>query len=85
MPTAASKGVRGDDAVVLCRHQRNPRVDQFLLRIEYIERGTLADARLFTHAIERDLSGVDLRGGRLDLCLCGDTSCPQFCTTVARA
>src|SRR6185503_13060730 len=49
-------------------------IDQFLLRVEHVERGALADARLFAHAVERDLGrgdlrlrGDDLRLGRLQL------------------
>ena len=57
--------------VALRGDQRHPGVDQLLLRIEHIERGALADARLLAHAVERDLGGVHLRLGRLDLRLGG--------------
>ena len=46
-PTAARGGqqrVGRDDAVALRDHQRHAGVDQFLLRVEHVERGALADA-----------------------------------------
>ena len=57
--------------VALGSHQRDPRIDQFLLRIEDVERGALADARFLAHAVERDLGGLDLGLRRLDIGLGG--------------
>jgi len=66
--------IGGNDSVVLSSDERDPRVDQGLLRIEHVKGGALADAGLFAHPVERYLGrrhlrlrGVDLRLGRLDL------------------
>ena len=57
----------GDHPVALGGHQRHPRVHQFLLRVEHVERRALADARFLAHAVERDLGRLHLRLRRLDI------------------
>ena len=54
---------------MLRRDQRYAGIDEFLLRVDDIERRTLTHPRLFAHAVERDLRGIDLRRCRLDLIL----------------
>ena len=44
---------------MLRRYQSDARINEFLLRIENIERGALPDPRLFAYAVERNLCGVD--------------------------
>jgi hypothetical protein len=39
--------LRSNDAIVLRSHQSHARVDQFLLRVEDVKRGSLPDPRLF--------------------------------------
>src|SRR5262249_24661539 len=70
--------VRSHYAIMLRGHQSNARIDEFLLRIENVQRCTLADAGFFTHTVERDLCRIDLRRRGFDLGF-------QLCTTVARA
>ena len=48
-----------DDEVAPCDDQRLARVQQLLLRVEYVERRALADALLLLHAGERDLGSLD--------------------------
>src|ERR1700676_2856770 len=63
--------VRGHHTVVLRRDQRHARIDQFLLRVQHVERRALTDARFFAHAIERDFGRIHLRGCGFDLRLGG--------------
>ena len=72
------QGIGRDDPIMLRRDQRDAGVDQFLLRVEHVERRALADARLFAHAVERDFGGVDLRGRRFDLRLGGVELAPAL-------
>ena len=60
-------GIGGHDAVALRGDQRHAGVDESLLGIEHVERGALADAGILAHAVERDLGGIDLRLGGLEL------------------
>ena len=55
--------VRSDHAIVLRGHQRDARINEFLLRIEDVERGSLPDPRLFADTVERNFGGVHLRCG----------------------
>src|SRR5262249_34794579 len=59
--------VRSHYAIMLRGHQSNARIDEFLLRIENVQRCTLADAGFFTHTVERDLCRIDLRRRGFDL------------------
>ena len=63
--------VRGNDAIVLRGHQSHAGIDEFLLRIEDVERGSLSDPRLLADTVEGNFGGVDLRRGCLDLRLGG--------------
>ena len=63
--------IGGDHPVALRADQRHAGVDQLLLRVEHVERGALADAGFLAHAVQRDLGGVHLGLGRLDLRLGG--------------
>ena len=51
--------------------ERNARVHQRLLRVEHVERGTLAGLGFFAHPVQRDLGGRDLRLRGLHLRLAG--------------
>ena len=73
------------NTIMLSRDQSDARIDQFLLRVEDVKSGSLPDARLFAHAVQRDLCGVYLGRRCFDLRFSGTSSCPQLCTTVARA
>src|SRR6516165_919452 len=53
--------------VALRAHQRHPRVHQFLLRVQHIERGALANARFLAHPVQCDLGRLHLRLRRLDI------------------
>src|SRR6516164_565706 len=53
--------------VALRAYQRHPRVNQFLLRVQHIERGALANARFLAHPIQCDLGRLHLRLRRLDI------------------
>src|ERR1700688_398842 len=63
---------------MLRRDQGDPRIYQFLLRVEDVERRALSDSRLLAHAVERDLRRVDLRGRRFDLGLGGVELAPAL-------
>ena len=56
-----------DDPVVLRNHQRSARIHQFLLRVEDVEGGALADPCFFAYAVERDLRARHLRLSRENL------------------
>ena len=79
-PTRASV-IRGNHPVTLRADQRHARVDQFLLRVEHVERGALADTRFLAHAVERDFRRLHLRLRRLDIALspprAGPTTAPR--------
>ena len=72
------QGVRGYRAIMLGGDERATRALTSSCCIEYVKRGGLPDARLIAHAVERDLSGIDLRGGRLDLRLGGVEPTPAL-------
>ena len=61
------QGVGSDHPVTLGADQRHACVDQFLLRVEDVERGALADTRLFAHAVERNFRRLHLRLRRIDI------------------
>jgi len=64
------------DSIVLGRHQRNARIDQRLLRVEDVERGSLTCLGLFPNAVQRDFGCRDLRLGGCDLGLAGHQLAP---------
>jgi hypothetical protein len=48
-------------------HERGARIHEFLLRIEDVEGGALADPCFFAHAVERDFRARHLRLSRATL------------------
>ena len=66
-PVADSKRIGRNHPIALRRHQRHAGVDQFLLRIEDVERGALTDTSFFSNAVKRGLGGAHLRLGGDDL------------------
>src|SRR5215210_3041299 len=52
--------IRRDDPVALRGDEVHAGVEQFLLRVQHVERGALPHPRLLAHARERDLGGLDL-------------------------
>jgi len=65
----AQDRIRGDHAVMLRGDQRNAGIDQGLLRVEHVERGSLSGLGFFTHAVQRDFGSLHLglRRGNLRL------------------
>src|SRR6185437_11343688 len=53
-PDRIQDRVGSNDAVVLRGHKRDACVDQRLLGVQHVERGTLTSLRFFAHAVERD-------------------------------
>ena len=53
-------GIRIHHAIALCGNQRDARIDQLLLGIEDVERGSLSKPRLLPDAVQRGFGRLDL-------------------------
>src|SRR6185312_13776963 len=63
--------VRGNHAVALRAYERDTRIDEFLLRVEYVEGGALTHASLLAHAVKGDFGSLHLRLRGLNIGLGG--------------
>jgi hypothetical protein len=75
-PYGGQDRIRRDHAIVLRGDQRDPGVDQRLLGVQHVERGSLPGLGFFTHAVERDLGSGHLRLRRGHLRLAGNELSP---------
>src|SRR5690349_10765854 len=65
------------DPIVLSSYERNPRVDQSLLGVKHVKRGSLPGLGFFAHAVEGNFGCRYLGLGRRHLGLAGDQLSPS--------